>query len=68
MTCPCCKNVMEKGAIHSDRYALKWISDKNDIGTLFAPFVKGIKLTNINKSYVDAFYCEACNKIIIDIE
>lgn len=26
-----------------------------------------IKLTNLEKDYVDAFYCKSCNKIVIDL-
>ncbi|MBE5877183.1 MAG: hypothetical protein E7290_09905 [Lachnospiraceae bacterium] len=68
MVCPFCSAEMEKGVIHSDRYAMKWIAEKDDMGGFFAPFMKGKKLTNLEKDYVDAFYCEACGKIVIDLK
>ncbi len=67
MICPYCNEEMEQGVIHSDRYAMKWIAEKDDKGSLFSSFAKGIKLTNLEKDYVDAFYCKSCNKIVIDL-
>lgn len=63
MKCPYCDSEMEKGMMRQDRYALKWISDD----PIFKR--KKIKLTNwLNKTYVDAYLCSKCNKIIIDVE
>lgn len=68
MTCPYCNAKMKKGVIHSDRYALKWIPEEKDKGTILAPFVKGIKLTNMSRSYITTFYCEHCHKMIFEVE
>lgn len=68
MICPYCNSDMKKGMIHSDRYALKWIPEERDKGALFAFFQDGIKLTNISQSYIIAFYCEKCKKIIFDVD
>ena len=51
---------MEKGIINQDRYPLKWKSE--------GPKAKKIKLTSfMEKTYVEAYLCSDCNKIIIDI-
>lgn len=68
MICPYCKAEMRKGVIHSDRYALKWIPEEKDKGFLLEPFIKGIKLTSMSKDYITVFYCEACKKMICDVE
>ncbi len=67
MICPYCNEEMESGVIHRDRYALKWIPEKNDKGALLSVFAKGIKLTNNDNSYVNACYCDKCKKVIIDV-
>ena len=52
---------MEKGEINQDRYPLKWVSENH--GT------KSVKLTSLlTKTYVKAYLCRECNKIIIDIK
>lgn len=51
---------MEKGEINQDRYSLKWKSENRS--------VKSVKLTSfLTKTYVEAYLCRDCNKIIIDI-
>lgn len=65
--CPYCKKEMKKGIIHSDRYNLKWIPESKDKGVIFSPFIKGKKLTNINKDYLDVYYCEDCKKMIFEV-
>ena len=67
MSCPYCSKSMKLGFINQDRYALKWIPEENDKGPLLQWFAKGIKLTSALKSgQLEAFYCEDCQKIIID--
>lgn len=66
--CPYCNGEMERGVIYSDRHALKWIAEKDDKGAIFSPVAKGLKLTNLEKDYVDALYCKACSKIVIDLK
>jgi hypothetical protein len=52
---------MEKGEINQDRYALKWKSEKKG--------AKSVKLTSmLTQTYVDAYLCRNCNKIIIDVD
>lgn len=59
MQCPYCNSEMEKGIINQDRYPLKWKSEE--------PNAK-IKLTSfLEKTYVEAYLCNNCNKLIIDI-
>lgn len=68
-TCPYCNKQMELGYIHGDRYALKWIPKDKDKGTLLQWFSKGIKLTKpLTNSSIESFYCNNCDKIIIDTE
>ena len=51
---------MEKSEINQDRYPLKWVSENHS--------VKSVKLTSLlTKTYVDAYLCRNCNKIMIDI-
>lgn len=60
MQCPYCNSEMEKGIINQDRYPLKW--------KLEGPNAKKIKLTSfLEKTYVEAYLCNNCNKLIIDI-
>ena len=56
-----CNSEMEKGEINQDRYALKWKSEKKG--------AKSVKLTSmLTQTYVDAYLCRNCNKIIIDVD
>ena len=56
MKCPYCNSEMEKG-----EYALKWKSEKKG--------AKSVKLTSmLTQTYVDAYLCRNCNKIIIDVD
>lgn len=65
--CPYCNKEMEPGYIHGDRYTLKWIPKEKDKGALLQWFSKGIKLTKpLTNSSIESFYCDKCNKIIID--
>ncbi len=68
MECPYCRKEMVEGSISQDRYALKWVSNKNDKGLLnFTPVVKGVKLSGgLGKMSIKVFYCEKCEKFIID--
>ena len=60
MQCPYCNSEMEKGIINQDRYPLKWKSE--------GPNAKKIKFTSfLEKTYVEAYLCYNCNKLIIDI-
>lgn len=68
MDCPYCNKGMRKGNIHSDRYALKWIAEEDDKFSILFPLSKGIKLTNLEKSYITVYYCESCNKMVIDLD
>ena len=67
MLCPYCNKIMKAGKISGDRYPLKWIPE-DKYSVLFSPFQKGLKLTNYwEDNSVVAFYCEECQKIIIDV-
>lgn len=67
MKCPYCSNEMEEGYIPSDRYSLKWVSYNEKSQLPF--FNKRIKLHSIlEEMSVDAFYCNSCKKIIIDLD
>ncbi len=68
MKCPYCEVEMEKGIIHGDRYAIKWIEETRDKGAIVNFFQKGVKLTNPwTSNSIEAYYCKACKKIIIDV-
>lgn len=68
MECPYCHQKMEKGVIHGDRYAIKWIEESRDRGGIISLFQKGIKLTNPwTSNEIEAYYCRNCKKMIIDI-
>ena len=57
MKCPYCNSEM----VNQDRYALKWKSEKKG--------AKSVKLTSmLTQTYVDAYLCRNCNKIIIDVD
>ena len=66
--CPYCNNEMKKGVIHSDRYNLKWIPESKDKGAILSPLIKGKKLTNVEKHYLEVYHCEDCNKMIFEVE
>lgn len=67
LICPYCGKEMHLGSIYQDRYALKWIPEENDKGLLLQWLSKGIRLTDLTTNYsVDSFYCNKCEKIIID--
>lgn len=66
MHCPYCNEEMDNGAIHGDRYAIKWVAKNKDRGRLLQWFSKGIILAGMGESVEDVFYCEKCEKIIID--
>lgn len=65
--CPYCEKIMQKGFIHSDRYALKWVPEETDKGNSGPAFVRGVKLTNFEWDYIRAYYCDNCQKMILDI-
>ena len=64
--CPYCGQEMNLGVIYPGRFALKWIPEDKDKGPLLQGFSKGIKLTDLTTSGLESFYCENCEKIIID--
>lgn len=66
MNCPYCNKEMEKGVIHGDRYAIKWIPDENDKGPLFRWLPKGIILSRWGGTTEDVYHCEYCKKLMID--
>jgi hypothetical protein len=69
MKCPYCGESMKLGFIHGDRFVLKWVSEEKDKGPLLQWFSKGIKLADsLANNSVEAFCCENCKKIIIDVE
>lgn len=67
--CPYCGVKMKLGLIYQDRYPLKWIPEEKDKGPLLQFLSKGIKLTDLFTSgSIESFYCQECEKIIIDTE
>ncbi len=65
--CPYCGKEMHLGYIPQDRYGIKWIPEEKYEGPIFQWFAKGIKLTGLGlSSEIESFYCEDCQKIIID--
>ncbi|SET43114.1 hypothetical protein SAMN05660297_02399 [Natronincola peptidivorans] len=66
MHCPYCNEEMRIGVIHGDRYAIKWVPKDKDRGGLLQWFSKGIILAGFSESVEDVFYCDKCEKIIID--
>lgn len=68
MECPFCHQIMEKGFIHGDRYAIRWIEESKDKGFFRRMFQKGIQLTDpwaSNK--LETYYCKNCEKMIFDV-
>ncbi len=69
MKCPSCEGNMVLGFIYGDRYALKWVPEKEDKGAILQWFSKGIKLSSpFSNNKVESYLCEKCNKIMIDLE
>jgi hypothetical protein len=68
MNCPYCDEIMKKGYINGDRYALKWVEGEHP--SFWSFFKKGIKLTRFleNGNSLESYYCEGCNKIIIEVK
>lgn len=68
MKCPYCDGEMKLGAIHGDRYTLKWIPEEKDKGVFLQTFVKGIKLTdNSGFNIIESYLCDKCKKVIINL-
>lgn len=63
MHCPYCLQTMEKGTIQMDC----WVSNTENLK--FPYLHKKVKLIKgwDSSPYIDAFYCESCKKIIIDL-
>ena len=66
MLCPYCNDEMYNGVIHGDRYPIKWVPKEKDMGPILQWFSKGIILAGFSESVDDVFYCEKCEKIIIE--
>lgn len=66
MDCPYCKEDMHEGVIHGDRYSTKWVPKEKDRGGIFQWFSRGIILANMAEDVEPVYYCEKCEKIIID--
>lgn len=68
MECPYCHQEMEKGIIYGERFALKWIEESRDKGTIISAFQKGIKLTDPwGSNGIETYYCRDCEKMLIDV-
>lgn len=66
MCCPYCNEEMHNGVIHGDRFAMKWVPKEQDRGALLQWFSKGIILGEPLESVKGVFYCDKCEKIIIN--
>lgn len=67
MKCPYCGKDMNRGIIQGGRFSHKWIPEEKEQTALPKWFSKGIKLTDpLMEHGVIAFYCHACEKIVID--
>ncbi len=65
MICPYCQEPMEKGFIQSPR-AMYWSPKKSQM--FFIPSKSDISLAKgINGSFKETYYCEKCNKMILDV-
>jgi hypothetical protein len=70
MKCPYCNGEMVKGNIFGDRYALKWLPEEEKLFMgIWA--VGGIQIGNsrglLQRPKVEAFMCNSCHKLIIDM-
>lgn len=69
MICPYCKNEMEKGYLYSDG-AIKWKEGDKKPGimnNIFSPHqLSAAQFRLPNMQTVEANYCPACAKIIIE--
>lgn len=69
MTCPYCKQEMQRGYMGGVRYQLWWIPEgKKERETLLGKKA-GIALNKtsvIQNNKVEAYYCPNCKKVIID--
>lgn len=69
MKCPYCSADMEEGTIYGDRYQLKWLPKTQKL--LMGIWAKGgLKLGQggmTGRSRVEANWCSACKKLIIDV-
>lgn len=66
MLCPYCNEEMINGVINGDRYSIKWVPKDKNLGALLQWFSKGIILAGMFENVEDVFYCEKCEKILID--
>lgn len=66
MICPYCNEDMHEGVIHGDRYSTKWVPKEKDRGAIFQWFYKGLIFAELGEDIEPVYYCEKCEKIIID--
>lgn len=72
MECPYCKKEMRAGAISAPRSQLVWCPNGEDGKPLSADWEGRVPLTrtpifSFDESYVPAFYCPDCRRIILDV-
>lgn len=70
MNCPYCAKEMKKGAItQTDLFhPLTWIPKDRIVGVKALFLKQGIKLTSASNPDLAAYYCEDCEKFIINRE
>ena len=69
MNCPFCNEEMRNGYIYGDRYPLKWLPEKKNL-VLGLWAMGGDTLGEggfVDRPRVKANKCNACNKLIIDL-
>lgn len=68
--CSYCQSILIKGKIYGDRYQMKFmpLEDKLNLGIwVKSNHIPLGKSSFVGRPSVDATYCDACKKIIIDL-
>lgn len=69
MKCPYCSEEMQKGRIVSGDFRLHWLKE-GERNTIWRYSDKGLRLGEwswFKAAQTDAFFCEPCGKIIVDL-
>lgn len=69
MICPYCTETMKKGYIPSQKVDLCWIpeGEKPNVFTIHTPNSVTLATWDLFSCTAEAFYCESCRKVILEV-